>query len=568
MMRRAAAVALALASVAGGVGTAAPIPSIPGLPKGPKLPTIEQRQWAISVRLTVDTSWSGSGQQTIGDCTEDVAVSGSEQNVFDTPVAGRLRVMAVGPVVSGGGSAVVKGEATRRSRARDAYTCPDGAATLGGATDGCGTHPYSGTANVGWDAKKQRLAIGWIGHEAGAAFERCKPAYLNSLGSLAIEVPLRRKELFSKVDHIVRAASVSATGSDRQQWPFVDIRSSTSATVRVELWPVGGDPVAVPGRYRPVLRGSTVSLNGSRSYAKNGKIASYRWSFSPGPGCPQGTTLRSTQKSGARVSVKLLCAVVAQLKVTDNRGQTDTKSTVVGVTPRSGSPWATPFSRTETLASPGRGFTAPPTVIATGGGGLAVSVQGGLNTTDCGPESPGSMILCPSTGGASRRGNGFEIARFSDPGGPFDQSWWVTSTTVDVKRVELINPTLTPGVPVFPSRGSFYDENVARGNPVGAFLEAIKQHEGLGKPGVAKSGHSQIIRDLIKAQDPRAEAEKLFAQSELQAQKRVDDALLKIDDEVDKASNDPLPNIFNSGPLAFWDESRATWQTASTFHVP
>jgi hypothetical protein len=562
MMRR-VAVALTFWFAACGVGVAATTPGVPGF----AVPKFEQREWAISVRLTENTSWSGSGQQTIGDCTEDVVVSGSEQTVYDTPVAGRLRVTVVGPIVSGGGSAAVKGEATRHSRARDAFTCPDGAATLEGATDGCGTHPYSGNANVNWDAKKQRLTIATIGHEAGAAFERCKPAYLNSLGSLKIEVPLRRKELFSKVDHISKKASPSSTSSDRQ-WPFFDIRSSTSATVSVELWPVGGDPVAVPGRYRPVLRGTAVSLNGSRSHAKNGSIASYRWSFSPGPGCPQGTTLRSTQRSGARVSVKLLCAVVAELKVTDNRGQTDTKSTVIGVTPRSGSPWKTPFVRTETLASPGRGFTAPPTVIATGGGGLAVSVQGGLNTTDCGAESPGSMILCPVSAGASRRGNGFEIARFSDPGGPFDQSWWVTSATIDVRRVELINPTLTPGVPVFPNRGSFYDENVARGNPVGAFLEAIKQHEGLGKPGVAKSGHSQIIRDLIKDQDPRGEAEKLFAQSEQQAQKRVDDVLLKIDDEVDKASNDPLPNIFNSGPLAFWDESRATWQTAATFHVP
>jgi hypothetical protein len=532
----------------------------------PNIPKVEKREWAVAVRITQDSSWSGGGQQGTPDCLEDVTLSGNEQIFSDTPTAGRLMATKVGGLIFAGGNVTITGEVTRHSRIRDAWSCPDFSASFEGLSDGCGTHPFSGTAAAGYDAKKQRLTfVPQSPGPAALALARCAPSYGVFPGT-PVEIPLLRRELFSNADHISRSASQTASETQRQL--FLTTSTSTRVTVSVELFPVGGDPVAVPGKYRSVLRGAAVALNGSRSRAKRGRIVSYRWTFDPGPGCPQGTTVRATPKIGARVSVKLLCPVVATLKVTDNRGQTDTKSTVVGVKARSGTPWTTPFTRREELASPGRGFTSAPEVLRLPSGDVAITIEGGLNTTDCGAEAPGSVILCPFAGGSSRRGKGYELTRLKDPGGPFNDYWWVASSAIDVKRVELINPKLTPGVLVFPNRGSLYDENAARGNPVAAFLEAIKQHEGLGKASVKDSGHSEIIKRLTNEQNPRAAVEKLFGPTEQQAQTRADDTLAKIDDEIDKASNDPLPGIFNSGPLAFWDESRAVWESAPKIHVP
>ena len=532
----------------------------------PNIPKVEKREWAVAVRITQDSSWSGGGRQGTPDCFEDITLSGNEQISSDTPTAGRLMVTKVGALIFAGGSAKIHGEVTRRSQIRDAWSCPDVAATFEGLSDGCGTHPFSGVAGVGYDATKQRLSVvPQSPGPAAIALTRCAPSYGVFPGT-PVEIPLRRRELLSHADHISRSASQTVMETKTQLFLTTSYRSQV--TVNVELFPVGGDPVAVPGKYRSVLRGAAVALNGSRSHAKGARIVSYRWTFDPGPGCPQGTTVRATPKTGARVSVKLLCPVVATLKVTDSRGQTDTKSTVVGVKARSGTPWTTPFTRREELATPGRGFTSAPEVLRLAGGAVAIKIEGGLNTTDCGAEAPGSVVLCPFAGGSSRRGKGYELIRLSDPGGPFDDYWWVASSTIDVKRVELINPKLTPGVPVFPNRGSFYDENAARGNPVAAFLEAIKQHEGLGKTGVKDSGHSEIIKRLTNEQNPRAAIEKVFTPAEQQTQTRADDALAKIDDEIDKASNDPLPGIFNSGPLAFWDESRAVWESAPRIHIP
>ncbi len=554
---RSAGCALIVLLATTGVSSAQTIPSIP---------KVEKREWAVAVRITQDSSWSGGGQQGTPDCLEDVTLSGNEQIFSDTPTAGRLMATKVRKLVFAGGNVKIKGEVTRHSRIRDAWSCPDFSASFEGLSDGCGTHPFSGTAAAGYDAKKQRLIISLQAPgPAALALGRCAPSYGVFPGT-PVEIPLLRRDLFSHADHISRSAS--QTVAETQKQLFLTTRTSTRVTAKLELFPVGGDPAAVPGKYRSVLRGAAVALNGSRSRAKGGRIVSYRWTFEPGPGCSQGTTVRATPKIGARVSVKLLCPVIATLEVTDNRGQTDTKSTVLGVTARTGTPWTTPFTRREELAAPGRGFTSAPEVLRLPGGAVAITIEGGLNTTDCGAEASGSMILCPFAGGASRRGKGYELIRLKDPGGPFDEYWWVASSTIDVKRVELINPKLTPGVPVFPNRSSFYDENATRGNPVAAFLEAIKQHEGLGKSGVKDSGHSEIIKRLTNDQNPRATIEKVFAPAEQQAQTRADDTLTKIDDEIDKASNDPLPGIFNSGPLAFWDESRALWESAPKIHVP
>lgn len=328
-----------------------------------------------------------------------------------------------------------------------------------------------------------------------------------------------------------------------------------------EIAPVGGDLQAIPGRYRPVGRGGTVHLDGRRSKAGRGRIVSYRWTFTPGTGCPPGTLLKRASRSGARVAVKLLCPLVATLIVTDSRGRTASAETSLGVLPRRGAAWTTTFSHRDDVAST-RGPTAPPTVLDLGDA-IAVRLTGGVNTTDCGEEAPGSMILCPTIGGrGSWRGKGYELTRLSDPGGPFDGFWYVGSSSIEVKRVAYLNPTLLPG-------SAFYEENARLGNPVAGFIEAIAQHEGYGRPGVDRSGHTQIIRDLVTGDDdPRRAIEQRFASSERAAQQDVDDALHDIDHRVDLASDDPLPQIWSSGPLAFWDEASATWVTAPTFHVP
>jgi hypothetical protein len=560
---RALTFGLGLALCATGPAYAGPQPVVP-----PHLPGVETETWLVTVRATQTNTWAGTGEVTVGDCTRTTNVHGDEGVTFDAPRAAPVHVTRLGKMLLLSGAIPVRGVVDRRARGTDRYSCPEGAAEFQGVSSGCGGHPFSAVVALSLDTRTNRLGILLQPTTGVPQLDFCKPGFgVLFPGTVQAEAAIRPAVLFGDAD--VLRFRASAGSSTKETQLHLVVRGNAVTTWEVEMFPALGDPRAVPGTYRAVTRAGTVKLDGSRSRAKRGRIVKHRWTFAPGAGCPPGVQLRSGGKDGARVSVKLLCPIVATLTVTDNRGRTDARSTRIGVTARTGQQWKTKVAHRKELATGARGPVSPPAFVSTPLG-AGIQLTGGVNTTDCGEEAPGSMILCPTIGGpGSWRGKSYELKRLDDPRGPFDGSWYVASASIEVKRVALINPTLTPGVPVFPNRGSFYDENARLGNPVAAFLEAVEQHEGEGKPGVPDSGHTGVIRRLIEGDlDPRKRAETLFAASESRAQKDVDDALHKIDDEVDQASNDPLPQIWNSGPLAFWNEATGAWVPVAMFHVP
>jgi hypothetical protein len=271
--------------------------------------------------------------------------------------------------------------------------------------------------------------------------------------------------------------------------------------------------------------------------------------------------LRDGHKQGREIHVVALCGLRATLTVVDRDGDTDTESTVVNVRPRGPSGWRTPFSHREKTGDP-QTPRDPPSATSLGGGNYAFSLFGGLNVSDCGAPTASSEILCPPLRGAnSWLGSGYELAQVDDPNGPFDGYRYVASSDLRVKRAALINPTILPGSP-------FYLHNLAAGNDVAGFVNAIRQHEGMGN-GTPGSGHSLIMKTILRTPtgDPRRVIEGLFAPSREGARKAVDRALHGIDERLDNESADPLPDIW-TGTIDFFDDYQQMWIPGPGFRIP
>jgi hypothetical protein len=305
------------------------------------------------------------------------------------------------------------------------------------------------------------------------------------------------------------------------------------------------------------VRGGTVTLDGSKSKKD---ITSYTWELAPGADCPSGTTLRTTTLTGAKVSFTLLCSLEATLTVSDG-GDEDSTTIEVPVRPR---PSKTPFARRSVDGGPGAPTALPSSSCVSGT--CTASIDGGLNLPDCpGTPQPGSAIICPLLSGASTwLDHGYTLATVADPKGPFDGFSYVASSTLEVKRVELINANLLPGGARERDGNTFYGFNKAKGADVDGFIAAIRQHEGLGAPGRPQTGHSRIIQADLQAStgDPRRQIEKLIAPAASDVQKQADEALRDLDTTIDGNSADPLPTIW-TGTLWFWDDYAGLWRSGA-----
>jgi hypothetical protein len=203
-----------------------------------------------------------------------------------------------------------------------------------------------------------------------------------------------------------------------------------------------------------------------------------------------------------------------------------------------------------------------PNATSMGGGSYAFSLFGGLNVSDCGPAAASSEILCPLLGKSGTwLGDGFELAKIDDPNGPFDGYSYVASSQIRVKLAGLLNPSILPG-------STFYQHNVAAGKDVAGFVNAIRQHEGLGN-GAPRTGHSGIMKEIVESPtgDPRRVIEGLFGPDPERARKRVDKALQVIERRLDRESADPLAHVW-TGDIDFFDAYQGRWISGHEFSIP
>ena len=384
-------------------------------------------------------------------------------------------------------------------------------------------------------------------------------------GPIAMRFPFGEPSATVSTESLFSGKPVTLTVAGSQDFNSDILGNPISATVTynvtMRVQAMGGSLHADPGGPYTVRRAGRAKLDGSRSKPK-AKIVKYLWKFRPIPGaCPEDVPSRTTRKEGRETKVVALCGVRATLTVVARDGDRDSASTTVDVLPRGPKGWRTPFSHREKKGDP-QAPHDPPSATSEGEGSYAFSLFGGLNVSDCGGNAASSEILCPLLGNSSSwLGSGFDLAKVNDPDGPFDGYSYVASSQIKVKRAALINPSILPG-------STFYEHNLKAGRDVVGFLNAIRQHEGLGN-GTDHSGHSQIMKTIMQTPtgDPRRVIEGLFAPDRDGARKRVDKALHAIEHRLDHESDDPLAEIW-TGNIDFYDSYLQRWIPGEGFRIP
>jgi hypothetical protein len=357
-------------------------------------------------------------------------------------------------------------------------------------------------------------------------------------------IDLRRLRNLAEEDIVLKArGSDSRTEAIGVPGAGGTVTASESGSWKVILGRAEKDPVAKAGGPYSVERAATVTLDGSKSTTRHKPMRSYRWKFAPGEDC-EGFSPRGVTMTGKTVKVVPLCSLTATLEVEDDEGHTDSDVARIKVKPRT-SGWRTPFSR-RTEDGGARAPTGTPSARTLPDGGVEGSLFVGLNASDCGQEKPGAAIVCPIPSGRfTWAGNGYEIDKVSNPGGPFDGYSYVRSSILEIKRVELVAAGILPG-------SAWYQNTVALQGDAAGFLAAVRLHEGLGA-GRANTGHSQIIRDEARkpSGDVRRELEKLAAPTESGLTSKADAKVTEIDARIDSLSNDPLPDIW-TGKITYF----------------
>jgi hypothetical protein len=327
--------------------------------------------------------------------------------------------------------------------------------------------------------------------------------------------------------------------------------------------------IADPGGPYVVSRGNTVTLDASRSKTTDGvAITSYQWAWAADSDCIQPKNSPTVPASASTRSIVPLCGLKLTLTVKDAKRRTAQGITYVIVRKRDGDFAATPVSHEPSSYG----------IPATAGGDSPPNVNGyvaGVNLPRC--PNLGMMIddpwICPapvfSEWGGTWLGNGYEIAQVTDPRGPFDGYFWVSSTSLAVDRKAYLNAYLGPGGPL-PAGATinFYDENKLVDFPVDDFLASTIAHEGYGLSTSPLGGHTGAAVYALKRTadsgmpiDPRQRVEEQFGPVRTDVQ-RAADALIKDSElELCNATKDPLPVIW-FGSIMLWNPSTSAWTAA------
>lgn len=319
--------------------------------------------------------------------------------------------------------------------------------------------------------------------------------------------------------------------------------------------------VANAGDTHYLARAASVMLDGSTSIGVGALI--FTWQFAPATDCPPGTPLRGTPMTGVTVSVVALCGLNVTLTVRDATGRSATDTTAIVVSDRSFTPISVKHDQQSATVK------KPDPRTPTGFTYFAQPGVAGLNVNAC-STTPGRSFLCPYLefpyGPSNTRLNqGYTLARVNNPGGPFHDFSYVSTATLSVSRLALLNITLLPkGRAPKGAKVNFYNRNRAVGNDVDGFLTATSWHEGEGAPGRLGTGHTDALRAfLADGNDPNVALEQLFGPTQTAASDLADEKLTSIECGMNYATADPLPVIW-VGPLQLWDPSSKQWLTSQS----
>lgn len=283
----------------------------------------------------------------------------------------------------------------------------------------------------------------------------------------------------------------------------VSFMLNTSAEEEVE---------AVPGGPYEVIRGQSLTLDGSRSKGKNLK---YEWTFAPKK-CPDGAVgNKGARKEGVRPTVILLCDTRITLKVADGKN-TDTKTVLAVVTARN---WKTRVHNQIDAYLQAVGLCRPETQF-----GRNVCALDGASAFE-GEQKTGHFFhKKPDQIGWEK--TGYILGRVSDRNGPFDGWWYVKENLLSIQRAALINRDLN-------EQSALYEENRNRGyqRDFDTLIDQVKTHERI---------HSTLIEEALSQNDPAKIIEAMFHPHDKDALiRRIDiEIIQKADESLRKATGD------------------------------
>lgn len=332
--------------------------------------------------------------------------------------------------------------------------------------------------------------------------------------------------------------------------------------------------VADPGGPNPVTRVGQVTLDGSHSHgAPKVPITTYQWFWTPGPDCPAGLNLTSTQSaatSSPTLTIQVLCSLNIRLVVTDQNGKTAKNDTTVTVDPRQGDFTHTDVTYTADLSGHDRRLRPTQPNIGTTSGVFSLNVDGCANGRKVPAADP--AVFCPYVpiaAGKTHHNKGYTTATLNDPTGPFNGIAYVQSASLNIQRRGIFDRDILQGAPR-PARAAKVDfyakNNTAAPDTLNAFLTALNEHEGDGT-GPANTGHTEIMRAVAATDDGNInkKLETMLAGTEKALQQDAEVELAADEIVIFQSSLDPNAQRIWQGTLQLWNPNTQTWTPDTCF---
>lgn len=263
---------------------------------------------------------------------------------------------------------------------------------------------------------------------------------------------------------------------------------------------------AVPGGPYNIVRGASVTLNGSKS---KGPIKTYRWNLQPGDNCPEGVEPAQLEGKDPQ-GFQALCSLRGSLTVVgEDADDTDTQDFVVNVAPRK---WKTDFA----------------TVREAPMSGAIDSEQLTLGKNRCAEDGAEPNHWIHHTAALTWEKDGYDVDQIKS--GPFRGFWYVTAERLKVHRRPYINKSLLP-------RGEIYELNKASNAvDLNLLVQQIREHE---------KQHSELAKKRLEEADfdPALKIERMAYKDRAQLVQMADAMIGDADSQLADASGEqPVKN--------------------------